>query len=148
VLYAQLAVGEEDLPPPAPHALVQLVNGGGAVHAVGMADHEGKLTLPMAYPAIPHLTPQPPLRAHQFALSVEVFYEPAAQDKLPGSQVPDLALLLGQAQAQVAIDRNPATRAMTLAAQLPLQFGFEEPAVLRTRSTDPSRRDPYLRIQA
>lgn len=147
-LYANLAVGDADQPTPAAYALVRLLNGGSMVHALGMTDRNGKLTLPMSYPSIPHITPQPPLRTHLFNLTVQVFYESSVQDVLPGSKVPDLARLLGQTQTQIGIERNPTTGATTFAAELPLQFGFEEPVVLRTRSTDPARRDPYLRIQA
>jgi hypothetical protein len=148
VVNADVAIGDADQPPPTPYALVRLMNGASTVHAIGMTDENGKLTLPMAYPSIPHVTPQPPLRTHTFNLTVEVLYDSSAQVKLPGSRVPNLALLLGQSQKQIGIERNPTTRATTFAAELPLQFGFEEPVVLRTRSTDPTRRDPYLRIQA
>lgn len=148
VVNADIAIGDADNPPPAPFALVQLLNGGGSVHAIGMTDEKGKLTLPMAYPSIPHLTPQPPLRTFQFSLTAQVFCQPAVQTRLPGSQIPDLALLLGQTQAQISTERDPATSmTTTLAAELPFQFGFEEPIVLRTASTDPLRRDSYLRIQ-
>ncbi len=148
VIYANIARGSADNPPPAPFALVRLLNGGSTVHAIGMTDEHGTLTLPMAYPSIPHQTPQPPLRTHKFSLTVQVLYQASSQDTLPGSRLPNLALLLGQTQKSVGVERDPDTGTTTFEAEMALEFGFEEPIILRTSSTDPLRRDPYLRIQA
>jgi hypothetical protein len=146
VVYASLGVGGAADPLPAAYAVVRLLNGS-AVHAIGMTDAAGRLTLPMAYPSITHLAPQPPLRVQQFNLTVEVLYQPAAQTRLPGSQVPNLAALLGQTQQRIGSRRNPATGGTTYILRLPVQFAFEEPVILRTPSSDPAIRDSFLRIR-
>jgi hypothetical protein len=150
-LYANLVVGNADRPPPAAHAVVQVLRPGPTgnlvSHAYGLADAHGRVTLLMPYPTVPDPpidTPYPPLGDQTFALTARVFYQPSAMNPLPGSAHPNLESVLQQALAQVGLTR---TDTLTLGNELAITLPFGAPLVLRTQTSDPKRPEPYLRVQ-
>lgn len=151
-LYAQLVVGDADEPPPAAHAVVQVLRPGTngtplTPHAYGLTDDHGRLTLPLAYPPVPNPPniddPYPPLVSQIFSLTLRVFHQPAAQTLLPAVTVPDLGTILTQAQAQIARQR---TDTLDLVAELAIDLPFGAPLVLRTATADPERPESFLRL--
>lgn len=147
-VYAQIVIGASDNPPPAAHAMVQIMNNSGVLVAVGFTDARGSVMIPVPYPAIPDPpldAPLASLNAQEFAMRARVFYQsnPALRPSLPGSPVPDLAALLGQPHVQVARQNNSGT--LVTGNRLDFTMKFELPAVLRTlRGTSG---EPFLRIQ-
>jgi hypothetical protein len=152
-LRAQLVVGGAADPPPAPFAVVRIFtrdeDGDEQLHAIGMADERGVVTLPLRYPRInPDDDPDPPpsLGRRTFDLAVRVAFDAAARDPLPGSTAPDLGKLLGQAERRVAIARDAATEALTLRDGLPVVLRYGEEAVLRTGITGTGEFEGVLRL--
>ncbi|MEM6353986.1 MAG: hypothetical protein AAF766_24855 [Cyanobacteria bacterium P01_D01_bin.14] len=135
---AQLVLGAGDDPPPAAHALVEVVQSGDSMppdfNYFGLADERGSLLLPLPYPPINNDFKLPPLATQTFNLTLRVYYDPARQQTLPGSAVPRLTTLLGQDQAASAtsigthFDGAGLQTADSLAVALP----FDQPLVLRT----------------
>ncbi len=155
-LYGNVVLGDAERdPPPAAYAIVEVLrpqNGRLVAHAYGMTDAAGRLSLPMAYPRTPepaNNAPYPRLGAQTFALTVRVYCQPAALQPLPGSTTPNLEAILGQAQAQVALQYDPdQAPALTLAAQQEITLQFGLPLVLRTARPNGEPPEPFLRIQA
>jgi hypothetical protein len=152
-LHAQIVVGGDPQPPPAPFAVVRVfteaADGDEQLHAIGLADERGLVTVPLGYPRIdPDADPDPPpsLAQRTFDLSVRVAYQPALHPPLPGSRAPDLAKLLDQAEREVAAAREPQTGALTLRETLPLSLKYGEAVVLRTRRGDTDGFEGVLRL--
>lgn len=148
-LTANIVLGGAAQPPPAPYALVSVDDEAGRTLAVGMADEAGALALPLPYPAIPDPPGDglaPPMGSQTFALTVRVAFR-AGQPRLPGSDVPDLAGLLGQPAARVARARS-AAGALTLGDDLSVELRYEWPLVLRTAIAGTDRHEGVLRIVA
>ena len=154
-LYGNVVVGEGDTPPAAKFAVVEVLsartNGALVPHAYGITDAAGRLTLPLPYPTVPQPAgnaPYPALRNQRFDLTIRILYQPAVISYLPGSSVPDLSTILGQAQAQIVRRYQPGqTPALILAPDLIARLSFGEPFVLRTQTADPARPEAFLRIQ-
>jgi hypothetical protein len=171
VIYAQIVIGDGEEPAAAPYALVAVTEvvsapparGRGRGRAAepeavtgplryaGIADENGILRLPLPYPPVaePEGDHYPPLQEQTFALNVTVHYQPGQQTKLPGSEVPNLAALLTQAQAQIGTHWNtddPPALQTNLTLEKSLRFG--QPLILRTAlgSADADETESFLRI--
>ncbi|HLV35075.1 MAG TPA: hypothetical protein VKY59_08185 [Spirillospora sp.] len=169
MIYAQIVVGDGEEPEPAPYALVTVTAvisappargrgrgrnaaaAPGPLRYAGIADENGILTLPLPYPPVaePEGDHYLPLREQAFGLNVTVHYQPDQQTKLPGSDVPNLAALLTQAQAQIGTHWNtddPPALQTDLTLEKSLRFG--QPLILRTAfgSADADETESFLRI--
>lgn len=117
-LYASVVTGDAAAdPPPAPFALVKVFDVQRRLHAVGLTDERGVVTLPFAFPRFPPLPPSgihPALGELVFDLTIRVAYS-ATQARLPGSRLPNLAELLGKPAARLAEARDAATNTQTVA---------------------------------
>lgn len=149
-LYASVVIGDSTTnPPPAPFALVKLFDAQRRLHAAGLTDERGVLTLPFAFPRFPALPPSgihPALGELVFDLTVRVAYS-AAQAWLPGSRVPNLVALLGQPEVQVAEARDAASGTLTLVDELPVRLRYDAPLVLRTGLAGTAQLESVLRVQ-
>jgi hypothetical protein len=149
-LYASVVIGDAAANPPlAPFALVTVFDAQNRLHAAGLTDERGLLTLPLAFPRLPALPSNgvyPALGELVFDLTVRVAYR-AAQPRLPGSRVPDLVELLGQPEVQVAEARDAATGSLTLVDALPVRLRYDSPLVLRTGLAGTSQFESVLRVQ-
>jgi hypothetical protein len=149
-LYASVVVGDAAAnPPPAPFALVKVFDAQSRLHAAGLTDERGVLTLPLAFPRLPALPSNgihPVLGELVFDLTVRVAYSPA-QPRLPGSRMPNLVELLGQPEVQVAEARDAAAGALTLVDALPASLRYDSPLVLRTGVAGTSEFESVLRVQ-
>ncbi len=153
-IYGQLVMGGGNNPAPAAYAVVEVSrpqNGGLTPHAYGITDAAGRLTLPLPYPRAPeppHNDPYPPLGEQTFALTLRVYSQPGTLQPPPGSDVPDLAAILGQAQAHVALQYDPHhVPALIMVPHLEISLQFGVPFILRTAGPDGEPPEPFLRIQ-
>jgi hypothetical protein len=149
-VYATIVVGESASPPPAAWAVLRVSTQGPSSISWGMADQDGRLMLPLPYPALPQPVnddPLPPLREQVFRLQAEVLYEPAQQVTRRGSPAPDLDRLLGQARRMVAEEHNLSNNVFTYVNWLTFSLRFEEQPVLRTTITGQPRGESVLRVQ-
>ncbi len=152
-LHAQIVVGGDAVPPPAPFAVVrvfiELEDGDELLHAIGMADERGLVTVPLGYPRVnPDADPDrpPSLAQRTFNFVVRVAFDPARQVPPPGGGAPDLAKLLDQAERRVAIARDALTRVLTLGEALPVALKYGEEPTLRTRITGTGGFEGVLRL--
>ena len=152
---AQLVVGEGENPPPAAYALAEVVQPADSMAAefryFGMADGQGTLLLPLPYPPIPNPVGMefPPLAEQTFNLNLNIYYDAATQETLPGSSVPNLVTLLTQPLAQIGTHFDAAEPAvLQTVSSLAIDLTFDQPQVLRTAlgSPDAATRESVLRI--
>jgi hypothetical protein len=151
VLRAQVVVGSADPAPPAAYARVEVrrLDGDGnqILHAVGLTDAQGRLTLPLSYPPVaepPVGTPYAPLSEQAFPLRVRAFSRETAAPRLPGSTLPNLEALLGQDAYRIA--RQHAGPELILVQSLAAELRYGPPLVLRTATSNPERPESVLRI--
>lgn len=137
-IHAQLVLGDSAEPSPAPYALVEVRQASGAPEPFryhGVTDEEGKLMLPLPYPPVPDPpdSTYPPLAEQTFTLHVTVRCNATLPEALPGSATPNLALILGQAQAKVGThwnDADPPVLQTSMTHTISLKYGGQP--VLRT----------------
>ncbi|MEM9869890.1 MAG: hypothetical protein AAF822_01435 [Pseudomonadota bacterium] len=85
---------------PAAHAAIEVDFGNGLIHQ-GFADGQGRFAVPFAYPPVPTsggASPPAPesLADVEWPFSLRVFYDPAQQDMIDGTALPDHVSLLEQ----------------------------------------------------
>jgi hypothetical protein len=154
---AQLVVGDGENPPPAAYALAEVVQPADGTtpefRYFGMADDRGVLLLPFPYPPIPNPPGEemtfPPLAQQTFNLNLNIYYDAAAQETLPGSSVPNLVTLLTQSPAQIGTHFDDSeSPVLQTVSSLAIDLTFDQPRVLRTAigSPDADTQESVLRI--
>jgi hypothetical protein len=114
-LSIDVAIGDADQPPPAPYALIRLMNGA-AVHAVGMTDETASSPCQWHILPLPHVIYS--LRCtQQFNLTVQVLYEPSCRSSYRAAASPTLPCCWEE-QKQIGIE--PDKPRATFAADPPL----------------------------
>ncbi|HEY9818625.1 MAG TPA: hypothetical protein V6D20_22870 [Candidatus Obscuribacterales bacterium] len=137
LIRGQMVVGTSDRP--AAYALVRVRLPASEPESefdyFAMADHQGKVAIPMPYPRVPEpesaSTPYSSLDQQRFALRVTVQYQDIPI--LPGYNVPDLETLLTQSPSPIG-DRwtTGATPRLRSRDSLSVTLQFGQPLTLRT----------------
>ncbi len=132
------------------------------VVSYGMADQNGRLKMPLSYPALSKPTVKKPLRAQTFGLTLQVFYDPAiqAQEPLPTrlemkvdgsiSKFPNYASILKQSQARIMCEWDAQANEFVFPDEpnmLTFELKFEQPHVLHTPFNEQNEGGNYLRIK-
>jgi hypothetical protein len=153
VIRAQIVIGAGADAPPAVNALVQIratASPADGFDYYGLTDDRGILLLPIPYPPIPDPstpeTPYPPLGQQTFPLTLTVYHAPSLA-QLPGSDRPDLEVVLSQPPVDIAIHRTVGDR-LEFQPSLVVNLQYGRPLILGT-ALSPSSPDveSVLRIQ-
>lgn len=156
IIYAHLVVGDGHNPPPAAYALVKVTQPGSQPTKpftyFGMADAEGKLSLPLPYPPVIASASgsYPSLKEQTFAVRIMIQYKSDDQATLPGSSIPNLKTLLDQALARIGTHWSTDTPPKLKTGQtLDLKLKYGRPLILSTAigSLNADKKESVLRIQ-
>lgn len=175
LILADIVVGVADRPPSAAYALVHVSDpADDNYHHYGLTDQNGKLNLPLPYPAIPDppngAAPgggrrgggrrgggspvandrYPALDAQEFPLAITIAYASDQQQPVAGQGVPDMETLLQQSPAQIGAWVTTGPRVLQTTATLSASLRYGRPLILRTRvgAADATVTESFLRIQS
>lgn len=152
VIRAQIVRGDGGDAPPADSALVRVsvaAPAAGFDH-YGLADDRGMVLLPIPYPPIPDPatpeTPYPPLGQQTFPLTLRIYHAPNL-GPLPGSDRPDLEVVLSQPLGNIAIHRTEAG-GLEFREDMPITLQYGRSLILGTAlSSSSPDAESVLRIQ-